>query len=131
MIVLATPLLCLAHAEAQTPTLMRFPNTFDDKIVFEAHDNLWLGSLHGGVAAQLTHGLSHDLLPRFSPDGKWIAFTRINQGTEDVYVLPAQGGEPRRLTFRSSRAGGCRRGRARRSLRGGRRCARMRRRLRE
>jgi tricorn protease len=85
---------------------MRFPNTFGDKIVFEAHDNLWLGSLHGGVAAQLTHGLSHDLLPRFSPDGKWIAFTRINQGTEDVYVLPAEGGEPRRLTFRSSRAGG-------------------------
>jgi tricorn protease len=94
------------YAKAQTPTLMRFPNTFGDKIVFEAHDNLWMGSLKGGVVAQLTHGLSHDLLPRFSPDGKWIAFTRINQGTEDVYVLPAEGGEPRRLTFRSSRAGG-------------------------
>jgi len=94
------------YARAQTPTLMRFPNTFDDKIVFEAHDNLWLGSLRGGDVVRLTHGLSHDLLPRFSPDGKWIAFTRINQGTEDVYVLPSEGGEPRRLTFRSSRAGG-------------------------
>lgn len=93
-------------ASAQTTTFMRYPNTFGDKIVFEAHDNLWLASLHGGSAIQLTQGLSHDLLPRFSPDGKWIAFTRINQRSEDVYVLPSGGGTPRRLTFRSSRAGG-------------------------
>ena len=93
-------------AIAQAPTFMRYPNTFGDNIVFEAHDNLWLASLQGGAATQLTHGLSHDLLPRFSPDGKWIAFTRINQRSEDVYVLPSEGGTPRRLTFRSSRAGG-------------------------
>ena len=93
-------------AAAQAPTFMRYPNTFGDKIVFEARDSLWLASLQGGTATQLTHGLSHDLLPRFSPDGKWIAFTRINQRSEDVYVLPSEGGTPRRLTFRSSRAGG-------------------------
>src|SRR4029077_4898784 len=37
--------------------------------------------------------------PRFSPDGKWIAFTGQYDGTSDVYVIPATGGEPRRLTF--------------------------------
>jgi hypothetical protein len=73
-------------AIAQAPTFMRYPNTFGDKIVFEAHDNLWLASLQGGTATQITHGLSHDLLPRFSPDGKWIAFTRINQRSEDEYA---------------------------------------------
>jgi tricorn protease len=85
---------------------MRFPNTHNETIVFEAHDTLWTVPVAGGSAKPLTSGLAHDLMPRFSPDGRWVAFTRVSRGSEDVYVIPAEGGEPRRLTFRSSRSGG-------------------------
>ena len=87
-------------------TLERFPNTHGNQVVFEAHDNLWTASLSGGRARQLTSGLAHDLMPRFSPDGRWIAFSRASRGTEDVFVVPVGGGEPRRLTFRTSKPGG-------------------------
>jgi tricorn protease len=87
-------------------TLMRFPNTHNAEIVFEAHGTLWTASIAGGTAKPLTSGLAHDRTPRFSPDGHWVAFTRISRGSEDVYVIPAEGGEPRRLTFSSSRPGG-------------------------
>src|SRR6202035_1265249 len=40
--------------------------------------------------------------PKFSPDGKWIAFTGEYDGNPDVYVISAEGGEPRRLTFHPS-----------------------------
>jgi tricorn protease len=97
---------CSGFPLLEAQTLMRFPNTHDDRIVFEAHDTLWTAPITGGSARPLTRGLAHDLMPRFSPDGRWIAFTRISRGSEDVYVVPAKGGEPRRLTFRSSTAGG-------------------------
>ncbi len=87
-------------------TLMRSPNTHNAEIVFEAHDTMWTASIAGGTAKPLTSGLAHDRMPRFSPDGHWVAFTRISRGSEDVCVIPAEGGEPRRLTFRSSRPGG-------------------------
>jgi tricorn protease len=99
-------LLSLAFPSIAAQTLMRFPNTHHDKIVFEAHDTLWTAPITGGGAKPLTGGLAHDLMPRFSPDGRWVAFTRISHGAEDVYVIPVTGGEPRRLTFRSSNAGG-------------------------
>lgn len=99
-------LLCSGLPLARAQTLMRFPNTHNDKIVLEAHDTLWTAAITGGTAKPLTSGLGHDLMPRFSPNGQWVAFTRISRGSEDVYVVPAEGGEPKRLTFRSNRAGG-------------------------
>jgi tricorn protease len=40
---------------------------------------------------------------KFSPDGKWIAFTGQYDGDEQVYVMPSSGGEPKQLTFYPSR----------------------------
>ncbi|MBW4029024.1 MAG: hypothetical protein HIU93_16805 [Acidobacteria bacterium] len=85
---------------------MRYPNIHGAEVVFEAHGNLWLANVSGGVAKQLTRGAANDLMPRFSPDGKWIAFSRSTRFTEDVYVVSVSGGEPRRLTFDSSKPGG-------------------------
>jgi tricorn protease len=93
-------------AAASSPTLMRFPNTHGDQIAFEAHGHLWTASVSGGPSKQLTSGPANDVMPRYSPDGKWIAFSRVTRSTENVYVVPVTGGEPRRLTFHSSRAGG-------------------------
>src|SRR5690606_8759718 len=43
-----------------------------------------------------------DTAPRFSPDGQWIAFSSDREGNMDVWVVPAEGGKPTRLTFHSS-----------------------------
>lgn len=95
--------LVAAAAQAQQPdhTLMRYPTLHGDTIVFVAHDNLWSVPRTGGVASRLTTDPGTDVLPRFSPDGKWIAFTGEYQGNRDVYVIPAGGGPARRLTFTS------------------------------
>ncbi|WP_419727898.1 S41 family peptidase [Lichenicola sp.] len=88
-------------APAVPPTLMRFPNSHGDRIVFVAHGNLWTVSKSGGTAQRLTADPGQDLMPRYSPDGQWIAFTASYQGNQDVYVIPAGGGVARRLTFHS------------------------------
>jgi len=38
-------------------------------------------------------------LPVFSPDGRWIAFSAQRQGNVDLYLIPAEGGQSRRLTW--------------------------------
>lgn len=86
-------------AQNSDATLMRFPTLHGDRIVFVAHDNLWVVARSGGAAARLSSDRGSDWMPRFSPDGRWIAFTGDYQGNTDVYVMPAAGGEVRRLTF--------------------------------
>ena len=90
-----------ASAEAGGQTLMRYPTLHSDTIVFVAHDNLWSVARTGGTATRLTTDPGQDVMPRFSPDGLWIAFTGEYQGNRDVYVIPSGGGPARRLTFTS------------------------------
>jgi tricorn protease len=91
----------LANADDADRTLMRFPTLHGGTVVFAAHDNLWAVPRTGGAAVRLTSEPGRDLMPRFSPDGRWIAFTADYQGNRDVYVIPASGGPARRLTFTS------------------------------
>lgn len=79
--------------------LLRFPDVHGDTIAFSHAGDLWTVPASGGAARRLTTGDGLELFPRFSPDGKWIAFTGQYDGTTDVYVMPAGGGEPRRLTW--------------------------------
>lgn len=88
-------------AESPGRTLMRFPTLYGNTIVFVAHDNLWSVARTGGAAARLTAEEGRDVMPRFSPDGRWIAFTGEYQGNRDVYVIPSTGGPAKRLTFNS------------------------------
>ena len=90
----------LAVGAAQR-ALMRFPTLHGATIVFEAGGNLWRVDRQGGAAQRLTTDPDMDLMPRFSPDGKEIAFTGDYDGNRDVYVIPAEGGLARRLTFHS------------------------------
>jgi tricorn protease len=94
-VVLAQP------ARAHDWTFMRFPTLHGNRVVFEAHGNLWQVSRWGGTASRLTADPGYDLMPRFSPDGNWIAFTGSYQGNQDVYVIPSGGGAAQRLTFHS------------------------------
>ena len=96
----AVGFMSLSSAEANS-ALTRFPTVHGDNVVFEAYGNLWKVSRNGGTAMRLTSDQGYDLMPRYSPDGKWIAFTGQYQGNTDVYVIPADGGDARRLTFHS------------------------------
>ena len=91
---------CLALGqEMQEGRLMRFPDIYKDKIAFMYGGDLWLASSSGGVARRITSSPGRELFPKFSPDGKWIAFTGQYDGNFDVYVMPADGGQPKQLTF--------------------------------
>ncbi|MFH1335454.1 MAG: protease, partial [Candidatus Zixiibacteriota bacterium] len=86
--------------QAEESRLMRFPDIYQDKIVFVYAGDLWLVPQEGGLARRLTSDRGMELFPKFSPDGKWIAFTGQYGGNTDVYLIPAEGGEPKRLTYR-------------------------------
>ncbi len=85
---------------AEEARLLRFPDIHKDKIVFVYAGDLWLVSNQGGIARRLTSHVGSELFPKFSPDGEMIAFTGQYDGNTDVYVIPAEGGEPKRLTYR-------------------------------
>ena len=78
-----------ATADAQTK-LLRFPDIPGDTVVFCYAGDLWTAPAAGGTATRLTAHPGLELFPRFSPDGKWIAFTGQYDGDEQVYVVPAE-----------------------------------------
>jgi tricorn protease len=79
--------------------LLRYADVSDRNIVFTYEDDLWLVPIEGGLARRLTVGHGAERGARFSPDGRWIAFTGQYDGGYDVYVMPTEGGEPVRLTY--------------------------------
>src|ERR1700675_1224408 len=87
---------------AQTK-LLRFPDIHDNRIVFTYGGDLWVTGDTGGTATRLTAHPGVELFAKFSPDGKWIAFTGQYDGDEQVYIMPADGGEPKQLTFYPAR----------------------------
>ncbi len=98
MVFIALGALLAAGAEAQTKVL-RFPDVHRDKLVFSYAGDLWLASTGGGAARRLTAHPGVEYFAKFSPDGQWIAFTGQYDGDEQVYVMPAEGGVPKQLTF--------------------------------
>lgn len=77
----------------------RYPTLHGDSVVFTCEDDMWQVSASGGVPRRLTAGAGERTHTHFSPDGKWIAFTGRDEGPAEVFVIPADGGEERRLTF--------------------------------
>jgi tricorn protease len=78
--------------------MLRFPDVSADKIVFVYAGDIWTVSKNGGIATRLSTAKGQEFLPKFSPDGKWIAFTGNYDGNMDVYTMPSIGGIPNRLT---------------------------------
>ncbi len=79
--------------------LLRFPNIHGDKIVFSYAGDLYSVNKEGGTARKLTSHIGYEMFPHFSPDGKQIAFTGQYDGNTEVFIMPAEGGEPKRLTY--------------------------------
>ena len=95
---------CLALGqELQEGRLLRFPDIYRDKIAFMYGGDLWLASSSGGPARRITSHPGRELFPKFSPDGKWLAFTGQYDGNFNVYVMPSDGGQPKQLTFYQGR----------------------------
>lgn len=67
-------------------------------IVFDLLGDLYAMPLAGGEARALTTGVAWDMQPRFSPDGKWIAFTSDRGGGDNIWVVRADGTDPRPVT---------------------------------
>lgn len=74
-----------------------------ETILFDLLGDIYSIPVEGGDAARLTHGPSWDIQPRFSPDGKHIAFTSDRGGADNIWVMDADGQNPTQIskeTFR-------------------------------
>jgi tricorn protease len=87
-----------ALAAAGKPLLFQHPSLSRTQIVFAFAGDLWLTGRDGGPASRLTTGVGIESDPFFSPDGTLVAFSGQYDGNTDVFVVPAAGGIPRRLT---------------------------------
>jgi tricorn protease len=90
-----TPTSVMAQIDAR---MMRNPHVSQTQIVFSYAGDLWLVPKEGGTAVRLSSPKGEELYPRFSPDGKSIAYSANYEGNTDVYVIPTVGGAPVRVT---------------------------------
>ena len=81
------------------PLLLQSPSVSKTQIAFAFGGSIWTVSREGGEARRLVAGTGLLSGPIFSPDGSMIAYTGNYDSNVDVYVVPASGGEPRRLTY--------------------------------
>lgn len=95
-LLVGVPSLLMAADEAR---LLRFPTTNGNEIVFSYAGDLYKVPATGGEARRLTSHVGYEMFPRFSPDGKTIAFTGQYDGNTEVFTMPSAGGEPLRVTY--------------------------------
>jgi len=95
----------LVQAQAPAPAearLVRYPHVFQNRVAFTYLGDIWTAGTDGSDVRRLTVHTARDAYPRFSPDGRWIAFSSDRYGNMDVFVVPAEGGQPTRLTWHSA-----------------------------
>jgi tricorn protease len=95
----APSLVSAQNPPAQPPLLLRNPSLSQDKIAFRYADDIWTVSRQGGSAERLTSNGKVNAGPFYSPDGAWIAYSAALHANNDVYIIPAAGGVPRRITW--------------------------------
>lgn len=96
---LAMPVLAGAMDDVR---LLRFPDINGNLISFVYAGDIWSVSSSGGEARRLTSHEGLELFPKISPDGRWIAFSGEYSGSRQIFVIPANGGVPRQLTWYNS-----------------------------
>lgn len=89
----------VAPARAIGPYVLSDPTLSAHQIAFTHAGQIWTVPRDGGRATRLITGQSSNSHPVYSPDGEMIAYAGTYDGNTDVYVVSAQGGEPRRLTY--------------------------------
>jgi tricorn protease len=97
---LACALVIPAPSSAQIDArMLRQPTISATQIAFIYGGDIWIMPKAGGTAERLTTARGEESFPKFSPDGKTIAFTADYDGNDEVYTIPATGGEATRLTY--------------------------------
>ena len=102
IIMMAALVAAALTAQADEGRLLRFPGTNGREVAFSYAGDIYTVPITGGTAHKLTSHEGYEAFARYSPDGQTIAFTGQYDGNTEVYVMPAQGGEPKRITFTAS-----------------------------
>jgi len=82
--------------------MMRYPDVSATHIAFVYADDIWVVPRSGGAASPLASPPGGESFPRFSSDGRTIAFNGNYDGNNDIYTVPLEGGIPQRVTYHSS-----------------------------
>jgi tricorn protease len=98
LLTLCAPLMVMGR-EAK---LVRYPHYHQGRVVFTYLADIWTADEDGKNVRRVTVHKARDVYPKFSPDGRWIAFSSDRNGNLDVFITPAEGGTPRQLTFHSA-----------------------------
>jgi tricorn protease len=99
LVIALIPFTLLAERKGR---FMSYPDIRKEKVVFSFENDIWIVSSSGGTAIRLTTHPGTEYAAKISPDGTQIAFTGNYHNGQNVYVIPIEGGNPKRLTFRSS-----------------------------
>ncbi len=86
----------LAQVDAR---LFQYPDVSSTHITFSYGGDIWTVEKDGGIATKLTSAKGNETFPKFSPDGKDIAFTGNYDGNSDVYTISSGGSIPQRMTY--------------------------------
>jgi tricorn protease len=88
-----------ASSQPEPLKFMRDPHIANGMVTFSYQGDIWIASADGGNPRRLTAHPANDWSPRFSPDGRQVAFTSDRTGNSDVFVMPVAGGEPTQVTY--------------------------------
>lgn len=92
--------LMIQNTKAQVNArMLQYPDVSKTQITFTYGGDVWIVAKEGGTAYKLTSAKGTEMLARFSPDGKQIAFSGNYNGNLDIYVMPSLGGLPQRITY--------------------------------
>ncbi|MGB5007572.1 MAG: hypothetical protein WBO39_11600, partial [Ferruginibacter sp.] len=89
---------CISATAQIDAGLFRYPDVSKTQIVFTYGNDIWIMPKAGGSAEKLSSPAGVESFPKFSPDGRTIAFSGNYDGNSDAYTIPVNGGVPLRLT---------------------------------
>lgn len=95
-------LITAVSAFGREARLVRYPHYHNGRVVFTYLGDIWTADENGQNIQRLTVNRARDVYGRFSPDGKWIAFSSDRNGNLDVFIIPASGGAAKQLTSHSA-----------------------------
>jgi tricorn protease len=100
-LIVSSALLGTAASADEGSLLLRFPDVSATEVAFVHAGDIYVAPRNGGGARKLTSHEGQELFPKFSPDGRWIAYSAEYTGTRQVWLIPSAGGEPRQLTWKT------------------------------
>src|SRR5262245_17164035 len=77
---------------AREAKLVRYPHYYKGSVAFTYLGDIWTADEDGKNVKRVTVHKARDVYPRFSPDGRWIAFSSDRNGNLDVFIVPREGG---------------------------------------